>query len=131
MTTDNVALQGEASPRPAGRLDSKVIVELETARLLEEDKSWFEERQPMVMDRVRSRLAQLSASLGSNDWLEGDFSAGDLMMISALLRLRSSGVLDEFPSLGAYVERGEARGAYKRAFAAQLAVNRPESSDIG
>lgn len=107
-----------------------VIGELETARLLEGDKSWFEERLPLVRDRVRARLAQLSASLGPGEWLEGGFSAGDLMMISALLRLRSSHLLEEFPTLGAYVERGEARDAYQRAFAAQLAVNRPGKSDI-
>ncbi len=107
-----------------------VIVELETARLLEGDRSWFEQRLPMVQDRVRTRLAQLSAHLGPGEWLEGDFSAGDLMMVSALLRLRSSGLLDEFPTLGAYVARGEARDAYKRAFAAQLAVNRPTEKPV-
>lgn len=105
-----------------------VIVELETARLLEADKSWFPERQPMVMGRVRTRLAQLTACLTEDKWLEGAFSAGDLLMVSALLRLRSSGLLDEFPPLGAYVERGEARDAYQRAFAAQLAINRPDNA---
>ncbi|MDV3256403.1 MAG: glutathione S-transferase family protein [Sphingomonas sp.] len=107
-----------------------VIVELEAARLLEGDKNWFAERLPLVMDRVRTRLAQLSARLGRGEWLDGDFSAGDLMMVSALLRLRSSGLLDEFPRLGAYVARGESRAAYQRAFAAQLAINRPEKSEL-
>ena len=73
--------------------------------------------------RIRARLRQLSARLGDADWLDGAFSAGDLMMVSVLLRLRASGLLDEFPALAAYVARGEARPAYKRAFAAQLAVN--------
>jgi glutathione S-transferase len=68
-------------------------------------------------------LKQLSARLGSADWLDGGFSAGDLMMVSVLLRLKSSGILDEYPNLATYVARGEARPAYKRAFAAQLAVN--------
>ena len=88
------------------------------------------ERLPLVEDRVRDRLKQLSARLGDADWLDGAFSAGDLMMVSVLLRLRASGILDEFPNLAAYVARGEARPAYKRAFAAQLAVNtgqRPSS----
>jgi glutathione S-transferase len=76
-----------------------------------------------LKDRVRNRLGQLSARLRDADWLDGAFSAGDLMMVSVLLRLRSSGVLDEFPNLAAYVARGEARPAYKRAFAAQLAIN--------
>ena len=94
-----------------------------TARLLEGDKPWSKERLPLVEDRVRNRLDQLSARLGDADWLDGAFSAGDLMMVSVLLRLKSSGILDEFPNLAAYVARGEARPAYKRAFAAQLAVN--------
>jgi glutathione S-transferase len=77
---------------------------------------------PLVQDRVRDRLNQLSARLGDADWLDGAFSAGDLMMVSVLLRLKLSGILDEYPNLAAYVARGEARPAYKRAFDAQLAV---------
>lgn len=99
------------------------ILELMNAKLLEGDKPWSSERLPIVMDRIRERLKDLSARLGNADWLDGAFSAGDLMMVSVLLRLRASGILDEFPSLAAYVARGEARPAYKRAFAAQLAVN--------
>lgn len=99
------------------------ILELATARLLESDKPWNSERLPLVQDRVRNRLAQLSLRLRDADWLEGAFSAGDLMMVSVLLRLKSSGLLDEFPNLAGYVARGEARPAYQRAFAAQLAVN--------
>lgn len=99
------------------------ILELVTAKLLEGDKPWTAERLPLVADRVRSRLRQLAARLGDGDWLDGAFSAGDLMMVSVLLRLRASGLLDEHPNLAAYVARGEARPAYKRAFAAQLAVN--------
>jgi glutathione S-transferase len=98
------------------------IFELVTARLLEGDKPWYEERLPLVENRVRSRLNQLSARLGDADWLDGGFSAGDLMMVSVLLRLKPSGILNEFPNLAAYVARGEARAAYKRAFDAQLAV---------
>ncbi len=98
------------------------ILELATAKILEGDKPWNEERLPLVEDRVRARLEQLSARLGDADWLDAAFSAGDLMMVSVLLRSRPSGILDEFPNLSAYVARGEARPAYKRAFAAQLAV---------
>lgn len=101
------------------------ILELQTAALVESDKSWSAQRMPLVRDRIRGRLGQLSRRLGDNDWLDGAFSAGDLMMVSVLLRLRASGLLDEYPNLSAYVARGEARPAYKRAFAAQLAVNRP------
>ena len=99
------------------------ILECETARLLESDKPWSARRMPLVEDRVRDRLGNLSARLGDADWLDGAFSAGDLMMVSVLLRIKSSGLLDEVPNLSAYVARGEARPAYKRAFAAQLAFN--------
>jgi glutathione S-transferase len=99
------------------------ILELVTARFAEGDKPWADGRLPLVNDRIRDRLVQLSARLGEADWLDGDFSAGDLMMVSVLLRLRPSGLLDEFPKLAAYVARGEARPAYERAFAAQSATN--------
>src|SRR5215207_1431933 len=99
------------------------ILELANARLLESDKPWSAQRMPLVEDRVRNRLGQLSLRLGDADWLDGAFSAGDLMMASVLLRLRASGLLDEFPTLADYVARGEARPAYKRAFAAQWAIN--------
>jgi glutathione S-transferase len=99
------------------------ILELVSAKIFEGDKPWAKARLPLVMERVRERLRQLAARLGDADWLDGAFSAGDLMMVSVLLRLRASGLLDEFPTLAAYVARGEARPAYQRAFAAQLAVN--------
>jgi glutathione S-transferase len=99
------------------------ILELVTAKILEGDKPWSAQRLPLVMDRIRDRLKQLSACLGDADWLDGAFSAGDLMMVSVLLRLRLSGILNEYPDLAAYVARGEARPAYKRAFAAQLALS--------
>jgi glutathione S-transferase len=101
------------------------ILELVTARILEGDRPWADERLPLVKDRIRERLDRLSARLGDADWLDGTFSAGDLMMVSVLLRLRPSGLLDEFPTLAAYVARGEARPAYRRAFAAQWAINGP------
>jgi glutathione S-transferase len=99
------------------------ILELAIANLLERDKPWHAERLLLVEDRVRARLNQLSARLGEADWLDGAFSAGDLMMVSVLLRVRASGILDEYSNLAAYLARGEARPAYKRAFEAQLAVN--------
>jgi glutathione S-transferase len=99
------------------------ILDLTIAKLVEGDKPWAKERLPLVADRVRDRLKQLSARPGDAEWLDGAFSAGDLMMVSVLLRLKPSGILNEFPSLAAYAARGEARPAYKRAFAAQLAIN--------
>jgi glutathione S-transferase len=99
-----------------------VILDLQNAVILESDKSWAAERLPLVKDRIRTRLKQLSARLGDAEWLDGAFSAGDLLMVEVLRRLASSDLLNEFPNIAAYVARGEARPAFKRAFAAQLAV---------
>lgn len=98
------------------------ILERESAVLLERDAPWHAERLPLVEDRIRKRLSELSRHLGDADWLDGAFSAGDLIMVGVLRRLNRSGLLDEFPNLAAYVARGEARPAFKRAFEAQLAV---------
>jgi len=99
-----------------------VIVEREATGHAERNESWYEQRLPLLTDRIRRRLTELSDRLGDADWLDGDFSVGDLQMVSVLLRLKSSGLLEEFPSLAAYVARGEARPAYQRAFEAQRAV---------
>ena len=98
------------------------ILDLVVVKILEGDRSWSKERMPLVQDRIRKSLSRLSARLGASDWLDGEFSAGDLMMVSVLLRLKPSGMLNEYPRLAAYAARGEARPAYQRAFAAQLAV---------
>ncbi len=99
------------------------ILDLVTVKILESDKPWSKERMPLVVERIHTRLKQLSARLGDAEWLDGAFSAGDLMMVSVLLRLRPSGILDEHPTLAAYVARGEARPAYRRAFDVQFAFN--------
>ena len=98
------------------------IIEFGMSKLFESDKPWFEQRQPMLEARVRTRLGQLSARLGAADWLDGAFSAGDLLMVTVLRRLPGSGLVEEHGNLAAYVARGEARPAYQRAFDAQLAV---------
>jgi glutathione S-transferase len=98
------------------------IVDRDIVTYAERDKSWREERMRMVEDRIRDRLGELSHRLGDADWLDGAFSAADLLMVHVLQRLKGSGILDEFPKLSAYVARGEARPAFKRAFDAQLAV---------
>ena len=103
-----------------------VIVQREVSMYLERDKTWHEERLSIVEDRIRSKLDDLSARLGAGEWLDGAFSAGDLLMVQVLRRLSGSGILDDYPNLVAYVARGEARPAYKRAFAAQLAVSTGE-----
>ena len=98
------------------------ILDREITRLLEGHKTWYEQRLTLVEDRIRSRLGELSGRLGDAEWLDGAFSAGDLMMAAVLLRLEASDMLDKYPNLSAYVARGAARPAYKRAFDAQLAV---------
>jgi glutathione S-transferase len=98
------------------------IVDYAIAKLVERGEPWYEQRLPVVLERIRKRLGELSARLGDADWLDGEFSAGDLLMVSVLLRLKDSGMLEEYPDLSAYVARGAARPAYKRAFEAQLAV---------
>ncbi|WP_448030127.1 glutathione S-transferase family protein [Bradyrhizobium liaoningense] len=98
------------------------IVELGMAMLLERDRSWYAERLPMLQDRVRVRLGELSRRLGGAEWLDGAFSGADLMMVTVLRRLNASRLLDEYPEIAAYVARGEARPAFRRAFDAQLAV---------
>lgn len=98
------------------------IVERETAHYSERDQEWHDARLPLMNDRIRNRLNQLSLRLGDADWLEGSFSAGDLVMVGVLRRLHGTSLLEEFPNLSAYVARGEARPAFRRAFADQLAV---------
>jgi glutathione S-transferase len=110
-----------------------IIVQREVSLYLERDKTWHEERLPLVEERIRSRLDDLSARLGEGEWLDGAFSAGDLLMVQVLRRLSGSGILDDYPNLVAYVARGEARPAFKRAFDAQLAVftGKPPSRLVG
>jgi glutathione S-transferase len=98
------------------------IFDLSLAKILEREKPWYEERLPMLEDRVRVRLLELSSRLGEADWLDGAFSAADLLMVTVLRRLGGSGKLEQYSNLAAYVARGEARPAFKRAFADQLAV---------
>ncbi len=98
------------------------IVDLEIAEYLEGDKPWYDHRLPLLHDRVRGRLDELAGRLGGSDWLDGGFSAADLLMVTVLRRLEGSGILEDYPTLAVYIARGEARPAYQRAFAAQLAV---------
>lgn len=104
------------------------ILELVVAKFVEGNQPWSEQRLPIIGERIRKRLGELSARLGDADWLDGAFSAGDLMMLSVLLRVKASGMLDEYPNLAAYLARGEARPAFRRAFAAQLAVFQEHNS---
>ena len=105
------------------------IFERALATILERDQPWYEHRLRVLDDGVRRRLTDLSAHLGDADWLDGAFSAGDLLMVTVLRRLQGSRVLEEYPNLAAYVSRGEARPAFKRAFEAQLAVFTAQSTE--
>ena len=98
------------------------ILEREMPKYLERDESWYEARMPLLDRRVKQRLSELSNWLGDREWLEGDFSAGDLLMVTVLRRLTGSGLLELYPNLPPYIARAEARPAYQRAFADQLAV---------
>ena len=98
------------------------IMDRSMAMLMERDKPWREERLAILEDRIRGRLEELSNRLGDADWLDGAFSAGDLLMVTVLRRLNGSGLLEARPNVAAYVARGEARPAFRRAFDAQLAV---------
>ena len=98
------------------------IIDREAAMLTERDKPWHAQRLPMLDDRIRVRLNELSSHLGDADWLDAEFSVGDIMMVGLLRRPAISSILEEYPNLSAYVARGEARPAFKRAFDAQLAV---------
>jgi glutathione S-transferase len=99
-------------------------------RILEHDKAWYAERRVILEDRAHVRLRELSNWLGDADWLDGAFSAGDLLMVTVLRRLDGSGVLQKYPNLAAYIARGEARPAYQRAFEAQLAVFTGKSPSV-
>jgi glutathione S-transferase len=98
------------------------IFDRDLVKILERDKPWYEQRLRVLEDSIRRRLGDLSSRLGDADWLDGAFSAGDLLMVTVLRRLKGSGMLEEYPNLAAYVARGEGRPAFKRAFDAQLAV---------
>ncbi|MET0347588.1 MAG: glutathione S-transferase family protein [Methyloceanibacter sp.] len=107
------------------------IFERSLAKILERDEPWHERRLRVLEDGIRKRLTALSDRLGDAEWLDGAFSAGDLLMVTVLRRLDGSGTLEKYPNLFAYVARGEARPAYQRAFAAQRAVFTGQSPDGG
>ena len=98
------------------------IVDRDVVEYFEDGKTWQGERYAMVDARIRGRLDQLVAHMGDAEWIDGGFSAADIIMVHVLQRLEGSGLLEEFPTLTGYIARAKQRPAYKRAFAAQLAV---------
>ncbi len=97
------------------------IMDHAIATLFEAGEPWSKPRLPSVEKRIDERLGELSARLGASDWLDGDFSAGDLLMVSVLRIVKDTGLLDAYPNLKTYVARGEARPAFGRALADQMA----------
>jgi glutathione S-transferase len=100
------------------------IVELEQAYFSAGKKAWYAEYRAIILERVHDRLDRLSCFLRDAEWLDGAFSAADLMMVMVLRRAEGEGILESYPNLLAYMSRGTARPAYQRAFAAQAAVFR-------
>ena len=98
------------------------ILELELAEHLEGDRDWYGGRLPLIQNRVRGKLDVISRRLGDAEWIDGGFTAADLMMVMVLRRIEGAGMLEKYPNLFAYIARAQARPAYRRAFAAQLAV---------
>lgn len=98
------------------------VFELSLFLIVEKEKPWFKDRLPMLEERIHVRMKDFVASLGDKDWLDGEFNAGDLLMVTVLRRLEGKGILERYPTIQAYISRAEARPAYQRAFAAQLAV---------
>lgn len=98
------------------------VVERSMAVMFEADRPWHAERLAMLDERVRLRLGDLSHWLADREWLEGEFSVADVVMVTVLRRLGGSGLLEQWPIVSSYVARGEARPAFVRAFAAQHAV---------
>jgi glutathione S-transferase len=106
-----------------------LIVEREMTGFVERDRDWYQDRLPIMEERIHRRLGDLAQRLGDAEWLDGDFSAGDLMMVTVLRRAVGSGLLATHPNLSAYVARGQARPAFQRAFADQLALFRASGQD--
>ncbi|HEV7417912.1 MAG TPA: glutathione S-transferase family protein [Tianweitania sediminis] len=98
------------------------IFDRSLAIILEQNEPWYQKRMAALEETIRKRLSGLSAWLGDAEWLEGSFTAGDLLMVTVLRRLHGSDLLHEFQNLTAYVARSEARPAFKRALKAQAAV---------
>jgi glutathione S-transferase len=89
--------------------------------LFHADEAWAKERRPAVVEMVKTRLAVLSERLDGRDYLEDRFTAGDLLMTTVLRILRHTNLVPEHPALDRYVRRCEARPAFLRALADQMA----------
>ena len=98
------------------------IVEREQADFNDRGQPWYSPARLAFLDeRIRTRLGELSAHLGNQDWLDAEFSAGDIMMV-LVLRRADPARLAELENLVSYIARAEARPAYQRAYAAQAAL---------
>lgn len=102
------------------------VQQLATIDLFSAGEDWAKARRPEVVKTIQGRLRRIADHLGDKEWLEGSFTAGDLMMVTVLRILRGTGLVEEQPTLAAYQARGEARPAFQRALAAQFADFEPE-----
>ena len=103
-----------------------MLLELTTVDLFARDEAWATLRRPSLVAAIDKRLGQLAAALGDREYLEGRFTAGDLLMASALRALDHSDLLAAHPALAAYQQRCLARPAFRAAIAAQLEELRAE-----
>lgn len=85
------------------------------------NEAWAKLGRPGAEKMAQSRLDGVAASLAGRDYLDGEFTAGDLLMVTVLRILRHTELVKNMPVLAAYVARGEARPAFQRALAAQIA----------
>jgi glutathione S-transferase len=88
--------------------------------LFHQNESWSKEARPSAVDLVVNRLSHLSAAIGSRPYLTGEFSAADILMVTVLRILRHTDLVAKQPSLGSYMERCEARPAFRKALAGQM-----------
>lgn len=96
------------------------VIDLEINEYFEQEEPWGAARRQGVQKRLWMRLADLATALGDSEWIDGAFSAGDLMLVQVLVRVE--GELSAYPNLRSYVDRARARPGFKRAFDAQKAV---------
>jgi len=99
-----------------------IILQLLAIDIFNQGQEWTKERRPQVVEFLEARLGKLSDALGDKEWFEGRFSIGDLMVVAVLRQLRHTDIVAKFPNLAALVARAEARPAFQRALADQLAV---------
>lgn len=113
----------EATAWLIGALNSvePMLMQIVSLDIFLADKPWSKEARPSAVDFAGTRLKSVSDALGDKDWLTGRFTVADIMMVTVLRNVRHTDIVATFPNLGAYQARGEARPAFRRALADQIA----------